>query len=191
MKSGRPGPTLTLILTGLVAGQEEYAAGVVLITSPTGTVPETVLTTTPGFRCDWVSACSAAASGWPVTSGTRIICGPSESTRVTAPPPAILEPLAGTVVMTSPFGSGEWTGLPTRAISPALCSTLLATLAAIPCIDGTLVYRPALNHQLAQPTATTTTTATRMSQNRRPNSSRSSSGSDRRLGSRWPRYIRS
>src|SRR5260370_33385618 len=78
-KSGSGGPALTVMLTGLGCGQEVPATGFVLITMPGGMVDDPAVVTAPGVRPAFLSAASAAGSGWPVACGTPIMTGPEDA----------------------------------------------------------------------------------------------------------------
>ena len=159
-KSGSGGPALTAIPTGLVCGQEVPATGVVLTTMPAPMVADAVSVTAPGVRPAFLSAASAAAWLRPVTCGTLIMTGPVDTMMVTTAPRLALEPMAGSVAMTSPFAMTlSCLAGPSFTAKPRFCSSVRAVLAAIARTWGTVTYCPSVTHQAIRPTITTTARA--------------------------------
>src|SRR5258707_521689 len=127
-------------------------AGSVLITMPGGMVDDPAVVTAPGVRPAFLSAASAAASGWPVTCGTPIMTGPEDAKMVTTAPREALAPIAGSVRTTSPFGIALlcWLG-PIFTAKPRFCSSVRAVLTAIARTGGTVTYCPDVTHQVIRP----------------------------------------
>src|ERR1700722_18883246 len=86
-------------------GHAVPATGLVLIPTPAGIVVEASPLGWPGIRPLAGRGASAWAIGWPVTGGTSIRTGPSETTMVTVPPCLILAPGAGLGLSPCPVGT--------------------------------------------------------------------------------------
>ncbi len=125
---------------------------------PAGMVDDAADVTVPGIRPAFLSSAWAWDSGTPVTCGTPTMTGPMDSRRVTVLPFLALEPIAGSVATTSPFGRLLCRPGPTCTVKPRFCSSAWAVAAAIPCTAGTLEYCPAVTHQVITPMTTTTPT---------------------------------
>ena len=108
------------------------------------------------MRPAWRSAACAVASGFPVTWGTEIMCGPSDTMSSTVPPLLTRDPMAGLVPITSPLATRalNW-GVPIFAVRPSLRTSSRALLAARPPTAGTVVYLPADCHQTSRPIRST------------------------------------
>src|ERR1700735_1078478 len=132
-KFGSGCPALTVIATGLFFGHMVPATGLVAVTIPAGTVVDGTWLTAPGVRPRCFSADWAPASGRPVTGGTAIWTGPSDSMIVTGLPALALAPVAGSVRITSPRGTVLLFWLvPSRTVKPSFSSSVRAVAAARP-----------------------------------------------------------
>src|SRR5579875_790764 len=160
-KFGSGGPALTTMATGLFCGQEVFAPGLVLITTPTAMVADTWLVTLPGVSPACLSADWALASGWPLTCGTEIIFGPADGNSSTVLPLRTRLDAPGVVATTSPLAMLLSTlAGPVVTLKPMFRSSVRAELTLSPVTLGTWAYRPASCHQPRPATSASTTITT-------------------------------
>ena len=137
------GPMETLNETAVPCATDAPAAGVVLITSPAGTVVLLVFVTPPAVRPAAVTAVLAFAVVMPDTSGTVIMTtgwGPWDIVRFTAVPVATAAPAAGDELITLPDAMVllyAWVMAP--VVRPADVRALPAAAWDIPTTLGTYV----------------------------------------------------
>src|SRR5207342_967140 len=89
--------------TALSAGTLVFAAGVVLITLPSGIVALDAKLTVPTTRPAFWMFVVAVACVWPTTFGTILLFGPSDTARATPVPGGSVVPATGDWLMIRPL----------------------------------------------------------------------------------------
>ncbi len=87
-------------------------------------------------------AVRASASGWPMTSGTGSICGPSETNIVISEPRRACSPAAGSVPETWPGGTTGSFRSASTTTKPSVSSTCLALSGSRVAVSGTVASAP-------------------------------------------------